>query len=219
MHHRTVGRPRTWLMGALLVAGTIVLPSCKDDKGTGPSATVIVLVGSVNGSNGAFSGSIELSIDGGAASGTFHIVSPADATHALTGTYNAGTKGVAVSGGGYNFAGVYDGNNRLEGTVSGAGNGTFVAVKDASLTFCGEFTGDDDGVWNFTIDDGAIVGSATTTSGTVIALDGTISGNAITIARPGGGTLATGARNGDNASGTWDNGVGSSGTWTGAKCS
>lgn len=208
------------LLSAMLLATALAVPACKGDKGgTGPNTTVIVLLGSVNGANGAFSGSIALEIDGTGVTGTFHVVSPAVANHALTGTYNTGNRGVSVSGGGYTFAGVYDGSNRLEGTVSGAGNGTFVAVKDASLTFCGDFTGDDDGVWNFTIDGGSIAGSATTTSGTVIALDGTISGNTITIARPGGGTLATGTRNGDNASGNWDNGVGSSGTWAGAKCS
>lgn len=209
---------QTRLLGAMLLATVLAVPACKKDRATGPG-TIIVLIGSVNGANGAFSGSIELTIDGAGVTGTFHIVSPAVADHALTGTYNAGNGGVVASGGGYTFAGVYDGNNRLEGGVTGTGDGTFIAVKDASLTFCGDFTGDDDGVWNFTIDGSAIVGSATTTSGTVIDLDGAISGNAITIARPGGGNLATGTRNGDNASGTWDNGVGSSGTWVGAKCS
>lgn len=209
---------QTRLIAGMLLATVLALPACKDDKGTNPS-TIVVLIGSVNGANGAFSGSIELTIDGAAVTGTFHIVAPSVADHALTGTYNAGNGAVAAAGGGYNFAGIYDGNNRLEGGVSGTGTGTFVAVKDASLTFCGEFTGDDDGVWNFTIDGSAVVGSATTTSGTVIDLDGQINGTAITIARPGGGTLATGTRSGDNASGTWDNGVGSSGTWTGAKCS
>ena len=161
---------------------------------------------------------ISLTIDGTGVTGSFHIISPTNATHALTGTYNVGSKAVSVSGGGYNFAGVYDGNNKLDGTVSGAGAGTFVAAKDASLTFCGSFTGGDDGVWNFSIDGSAIVGKATTTTGTVIDLNGTISGNNISIARPGGGTLATGTRSGDNASGSWDNGVGSSGTWTGSRC-
>ena len=219
MHHRTVGRGWTRLLAAALLAGVVALPACKSDKATSPGNTVIVLLGSVNGNNGAFSGSISLHIDGTVVSGSFHIVSPADATYALTGTYNTGNKAVAVTGGGYNFAGVYDGANQVQGTVSGTGAGTFVAAKDASLTFCGSFTGGDNGVWNFSIDGGNIVGTATTTSGTVIALNGTISGNAISVARPGGGTLASGTRNGDNASGTWDNGVGSTGTWTGAKCS
>jgi len=219
MQQQTVGRGWTRLFAAALLAGTMALPACSKDKsGTGPS-TVIVLMGSVNGDNGAFSGSISLTIDGAGVVGSFHIVAPADATHALTGTYNSGSHAVAVSGGGYNFSGVYDGSNEISGTVSGTGSGTFVAAKDASLTFCGSFTGDDDGVWNFTIDGGSIVGTATTTTGTVIDLNGSISGSSISVTRPGGGTLATGTRSGDNASGSWDNGVGSTGTWTGAKCS
>jgi len=219
MHQRTVGRGWLRLLATAVLAGTLAVPACKSDKATNPGNTVIVLLGSVNGNNGAFSGSISLTIDGAVVRGSFHIVSPTNATHALTGTYNAGNKAVAVSGDGYNFAGIYDGSNKLNGTVSGAGAGTFVAAKDASLTFCGSFTGDDDGVWNFSIDGGNIVGTATTTTGTVIDLSGTISGSNISVVRPGGGTLATGTRSGDNASGAWDNGVGSTGTWTGAKCS
>ena len=62
-------------------------------------------------------------------------------------------------------------------------------------------------------------GTATTSSGTVIALDGTVSASSITIVMPAaGGTLATGTRSGANVSGTWNNGVGGSGSWTGAQC-
>jgi hypothetical protein len=97
--------------------------------------------------------------------------------------------------------------------------GTFVAIKDdnnTAVAFCGTFSGDDDGVWNFTIDGTIIAGSFTTTSGSMGALDGTISGNALTISNPAGGAaLATGTRNGNNASGTWNDGRGNSGSWIG----
>jgi hypothetical protein len=53
--------------------------------------------------------------------------------------------------------------------------------------------------------------------GTVIPLDGTISGATITIYVPGTQTtLATGTKSGNNVSGTY--GGTSPGTWTGAAC-
>lgn len=196
-----------------------------DDKVTNNNnggTTVLLFVGTVNGDNGGLSGSIELSINGTTVTGTFVIVAPSSATHALTGTYNTSTKEVTASGGGYTFDGVYDGSNHLEGTMSGSGSGIFVAAKDennSAVAFCGTFAGTDDGVWNFTIDGTSVTGSYTTSSGTVGALEGTISGNTITLMAAGTSTqLATGTRSGDNASGTWDAGGGNSGTWTGAKC-
>ncbi|HTR22072.1 MAG TPA: hypothetical protein VMH88_14575 [Gemmatimonadales bacterium] len=201
---------------ALGLAGAVLLSACSKDSGTTPSNTTLVFVGTVNGDNGGLSGSVSFSITGTAVTGTFTIIAPSASSHALTGTYNTGSKAMAAAGDGYNFAGVYDGSSRMEGGMTGTASGTFVTVKDngnTAVAYCGSFTGDDDGVFNFTVISGALHGTATTTSGTVIALDGTVSSGNIAI--PG---LAVGTVSGTNVSGTWDNGAGSSGTWTGAKC-
>lgn len=209
---------------ALLLAMLLLLGSCSDeDNPQNPGGPVpLYFAGTVNGINGSLSGSIELTINGTAVTGSFVVVAPAAATHALTGTYNTTTRDISVTGGGYTFAGNFDGANTLDGTMSGTVTGTFNAVKDDSQTaiaFCGTFTGTDDGVWNFTLDGNTLSGSYTTTSGDSGLLEGTISGNNITINHPlGGAPLATGTRSGDNASGTWDNQAGDSGTWTGSRC-
>jgi len=201
---------------ALGLASAVLLAGCSKDNGTNPKTTAVVFVGTVNGDNGSLSGSITLTITGTTVTGTFTIVAPSSSSHALTGTYSTGSKAMAASGDGYDFAGVYDGASQLAGGMTGASSGTFVTVKDngsTAVAYCGTFTGSDDGVFNFTVVSGALHGTATTSSGTVIPLDGSVSGSTITI--PG---LATGTISGTNASGNWDNGAGSSGTWTGAKC-
>ncbi|HEY7029319.1 MAG TPA: hypothetical protein VH438_17015 [Gemmatimonadales bacterium] len=156
--------------------------------------------------------------------GTLTLVSPAAGTEALTGTYDDATNQLDLSGGGYTFTGVFDGTSRLEGTYTGAnGPGLFVTALDAgnAIAFCGTFDGDEDGTWNFVVNGTSLSGSALTSSGNVAPLDGTVAGTDITIvnpANPTGPALATGTINGNNASGTWDDGAGSSGTWTGTHC-
>src|SRR5690242_12840100 len=209
-------------VAALLFATALVaVPACSKDN-TGPGSTTFALVGTVNGDNGSLSGSISLTVNGTTATGQLAVVAPSAATIDLSGTYNAGTKALSASGSGYTFAGTYDGVGRMDGTMTGTASGTFVAVRDdnsTALAFCGTFTGDDAGVFNFAARGSAVAGTATTTTGTVIPLDGTLSGSSISIVNPGGGAaLATGTRSGDNVSGTWDNGAGSAGTWTGARC-
>jgi len=209
------------LVATALAAATLMLPACGKDS-TGPGKVVLAFVGTVNGDNGSMSGSIVLTINGSSVTGTLKIVAPSSATVALSGTYDAGSKSLAATGGGFSFAGIFDGSQQLAGTVSGTTAGTFVASKDDSnsaLAYCGTFAGDDAGVFNFTIVGSGLSGNATTTSGTSIPLNGTITGSSLTIANPGGGAaLATGTRSGDNVSGSWDNGAGSTGTWTGARC-
>lgn len=204
---------------AVLAVGSL-LSACSDDDSNGPSTTVMLFVGTVNGDNASLSGAITLSINGTVVTGTFDIATPAVASHALTGTYNTGTKGVTASGGGYTFTGVYNGSTRIEGDMSGSANGIFVAPKDngnSNMAFCGEFTGDADGVWNFTIAGSSLFGTATTVDDDVIPLGGSVSGNNITVTASGAGTIATGTRNGNDVTGTWDTGV-EAGTWSGTKC-
>lgn len=205
------------VLGLTLAATTLVAPACSNDSTS--SSAALVFIGTVNGTDGILSGSVVFNVDGATVTGSFEVISPSAATHALTGSYDAGSKVLAASGGGYNFGGVYDGTSRMEGAMTGAATGTFVAARNNTAeAFCGTFTGDDDGVFNFTIAGNTILGTATTTSGTVIPLDGTVSGTTISIANPGGGAaLATGTRSGNAVSGTWNDGV-NSGTWTGTRC-
>jgi hypothetical protein len=58
------------------------------------------------------------------------------------------------------------------------------------------------------------------TGGAAIPLDGVKSGSNITIYLPGttGPNLATGTISGSNASGTWDDHQGNTGTWSGSVC-
>lgn len=201
---------------ALGLASALFFAGCSKDNSTTPNNSTLVFVGTVNGADGILSGSVAFSVTGTSVTGTLDIIAPSASSHALSGTYNSGSKALAATGDGYNFGGVYDGSSRLEGAMTGTATGTFVTLKDegsAAVAYCGTFTGDDAGVFNFTVINGGLHGTATTTSGTPIALDGTVSSGTVTI--PG---LATGTVSGTNVSGTWDNGAGSTGTWTGAKC-
>ncbi len=211
---------KRYLLSLGLLAG-LALAACKNNS-TSPSTT-LVFVGIVQGSSGSLSGEISLTVTGTTASGTFKIVSPGASTHTLSGTYDTGNKKVAAAGDGYNFAGTYDGTSQLSGTMSGTASGTFDASRDdnnTAVAFCGTYTGSDAGVWSFTVVGTALSGSATSSGdGHVTSLGGTMSGNTITVALPGGGgNLATGTRSGNSASGTWDNHSGATGSWTGTRC-
>lgn len=211
---------KRYLLGLGLLTG-LALAACKSS--TSPTNVTLVFVGTVQGSNGSLSGEISLTVTGTTATGTFKIVSPTASTHTLSGNYNTGTKAVAAAGDGYSFAGAYDGTGQMTGTMSGAATGTFVASRDdnnTAVAFCGTYTGSDAGVWSFTVIGTSLAGSATSSGdGHVTGLSGTLSGNAITVALPGGGgNLATGTRSGNSVSGTWDNHNGSTGSWTGARC-
>lgn len=64
-------------------------------------------------------------------------------------------------------------------------------------------------------------GSALTSSGNAAPLDGTVTAGAVSIVNPldpQGPPLATGTITGTTAKGIWDDGQGSSGTWTGNGC-
>jgi hypothetical protein len=140
----------------------------------------------------------------------------------LSGSYETGTKTLALTGGGYTVGGVFDDVDRLEGTFTGPGGkaGTFVSTKSTNATsFCGTYTatdGSDTGTFSFVISGSNVRGEARSVDGTVIPLDGIISGTTITIYVPGSTTavLATGTRSGNGVSGTYDG----PGTWTGSVC-
>jgi hypothetical protein len=211
---------------AIMAVVLVTLAGCSSNKKNPVSpnggGNNLIFIGTVNGATGNFSGWVSLLVNDTTVTGTFKLVTPDTATYALTGHYDTTTKALIATGGGFTFTGVYNGVNSLQGAVTGTEVGTFVIVKDdnnTAVAFNGTFSGDNSGIWNFTINGAIIAGSFTTTSGSVGALDGTISGNAISIANPGGGTtpLAIGTRNNNNVSGTWNDGQGHSGSWIGTR--
>lgn len=218
-----------------------LLAACSDsggsDNGNGSADTASTFVGILSSDDAAESGAISITISTPnpappvptsfshavvAAEGSVTVLGGSSVD--LTGTYDDGTKAITLTGGGYSFAGVFDGSNRLEGTYTGpASQGTFVSAKsDGSATaFCGSYTGDDQGLWNFVVDGNKILGQAVSSlSGTNLPLDGSISSGNITVLFPGTQqVLATGNRNGTTVSGTWsDPNSSDQGTWTGSVC-
>jgi hypothetical protein len=145
---------------------------------------------------------------------------------ALSGTYETTNQGVTVTGGGYDLNGVFDGVDRLEGVYTGpaGASGTFVTtLSDQGASFCGTYDADDQsdsGTFSFVIAGTTLRGNAVSSvDQSLIALDGTVSGNSITIYFPGTQiALATGTRSGNNVSGTFDDQQGTTGTWSGSLC-
>jgi hypothetical protein len=144
----------------------------------------------------------------------------------LTGTFDTETDELSVSGGGYAFTGVFDGEHGLEGTWTGPGGsgGTFVTTDlDSAKAYCGSYATDDEddaGTFSFVIGGSILRGAAVSSEDeSLIPLDGTVNSNAITIYIPGTTTvLASGTRNGNNVSGVFDDHQGNTGTWSGGAC-
>lgn len=227
----------TCLATTLLLAPLTACGSDSNGGGGGGGGNNATFLGIISSNDASESGSLSVTVSTAAPSPplpTGMALASVTATGALsmvgggainlTGTYDDVSKALDVSGGGYTFSGSYDGIGRLEGTYAGPSTqGVFVTAKaDAKTTaYCGTFAGDDQGVWNFVIDGSTILGQAvSSSSGTNAPLDGSISGNAITILFPGTQTvLATGSRSGTHVSGNWaDPNSTDVGTWTGAKC-
>jgi hypothetical protein len=225
-----------------VLAGALAMASaCSDSSGGGGGGgggSTSQFLGIMSTDDGLQSGEISITLQTGSpdveaptAVKAFASVS-ASGTHKLggtavnmTGTYDDQTKGLTLTGGGYTVAGFFDGVDRLTGGFSGPGNsGIFVTTEkgNATVAYCGTFTGGDDGTFSFVVNNqNKVVGTAYTTSGSApIPLDGTKSGSSITIYAPGSTTvvLASGTISGNSASGTWDDHQGNTGTWTGSVC-
>ena len=152
-----------------------------------------------------------------------------ETTIAITGTYNTSSKAFSATGGGYTFDGAYDGSSRLQGTFTGPTlSGTFLTERatNGPKAYCGTFTSTtagENGIFNVTLHGAILFGMATADAGTVLALDGTVSGSNITVVNPNapaGPPLATGtvSTDGSMVAGDFDDGAGNLGTWEGARC-
>jgi len=225
-----------------VLAGTLILAGACSDSGDGGNnpggGSTTQFLGIMSTDDGLESGEISITLQTASpdveaptavtayasvtASGTHKL---AGTSVSMTGTYDDQTQSVTLTGGGYTVAGFFDGVDRLEGGFSGPGNsGIFVTTRkgNATVAYCGTFTGDDDGTFSFVINNqNEVLGTAYTTSGSApIPLDGVKSGSNITIYAPGSTSivLASGAISGNSASGTWDDHQGSTGTWSGSVC-
>lgn len=234
-------KPAQQMTCALLAAVTLVGgAACGGDGGGGPSGQSSSFVGIVSVDDGSATGSLAVTIQSGtlappAASRAASLLDPVNATGtltlggttSLTGTYDPDTDILALTGGGYTFGGGFDGVDRLEGiwTGPGATSGTFVATAGTTgVAYCGTYTATDgsgdSGTFSIVVTGTTVRGEAYSSTDQVpIPLDGVISGTAITIYVPGTTTpLATGTRSGNTVSGTYDDGQGGVGTWTGTLC-
>ncbi|HTS88386.1 MAG TPA: hypothetical protein VMG41_07850 [Gemmatimonadales bacterium] len=228
-------------IAAVTLAAILTTAACGDSTpkggGGGGGGNTATFLGILSSDDATESGSVQLTVSTGSldipaptavafsavtASGSVKLVG--GGTVSVTGSYDQDANSISVSGSGYSFTGAYDGNNRLEGTYTGPSTqGTFVtALADANTAaFCGTYTGDDQGVWNFVIDGAAVLGQAVSSAtGSSAPLDGSISGNNISILFPGTQqVLATGTRSGSTVSGTWaDPNSTDHGTWAGQAC-
>lgn len=192
-----------------------------DDNPTGPGVNSFRIVGTVNGVGNPMSGSVTFTVtNDSTVAGLFRIVEPDTSTHNLIGLYIDTVNVLSASGDGYLFSGyLNDTTGIFRGSVTGTANGLVLGARDdnnSSVAYCGSFTGDNTGNWNFTIEGTTVTGSYMPVDGDGGELVGTINGNTITLFEDGD-QVATGTRNGDNVTGTWNSG-GGTGTWTGSRC-
>ncbi len=147
-------------------------------------------------------------------------------TISLTGTYDAATKTLTITGGGYTLTGTLTGST-LSGTYTGPnGAGSFAlqaATTGAVNVYCGTYVGTavaGGGSWNLVQGaDNKLSGSYTPTAGGGSGLlSGTLSGTAITLSATSG-AVAIGTLSGDTINGTYGTSATDSkaGTWTGSK--
>ena len=206
-----------------LTLAALVLTACGDDS-TGPSnstapggTAAVAMKGIFVGA--ASDGDIDITIAANAGSAasvgvTGCVYLSAAACTAATGTYVVASKGLtfSTSSPALTFAGTYS-NGKVEGGFTGADAGDFVVRDGASVTaYCGTFTGDASGTWNFVISGNALSGVYDDGSGSA-ALSGTKSGSSVSITFAGG--TAAGTLSGATASGSWAAGV-DAGTWSGS---
>ena len=203
----------------LSATALVVLASgaaCKSDSGVaGPTTLEGQYKGTMAGESGpTFSASLDLTV----AAGTTGTIKPVGAAPiSVTGTYDASTKAVAVSGGGYTIAGTIDDSGKLLGTYThSSAEGRAVAFQHTTASpvtvFCGTYSGDADGIWNLVRRGTSLSGAYNNVDGSDGYLTGTVTGSSVNLTIEYGGT-ATGTLSGTTASGSWSD-LGVAGSWT-----
>lgn len=142
----------------------------------------------------------------------------------VSGTYDAATSTLTISGGGYTLTGTLKGST-LSGTYTGpSGPGSFAlqaAVAGAVSVYCGTYVstpaGEGSGTWNLVRGaDNKLSGSYTEDTGGSGLLSGTLDGSAIALEVSTGG-VANGTLTGDKTDGTYGaTAADKAGTWTGS---
>jgi hypothetical protein len=196
---------------------TSVVAGC--DSGDPNTATTRTYVGTLAGSE---SGAISVTIEGGEATATF---STTKTSPELSGSFNAATGALALSGGGYTFTGVLTGT-LLSGTWTGP-NGTsgyftttLTSGSGAVTVYCGGFDGSlEDGTLNIVIRGTSLTGLAVATDGDATELAGEVDGNDVEVwvAEEPATVVATGVIEGTTLTGTFNAG-GNAGSWDAAVC-
>jgi hypothetical protein len=134
----------------------------------------------------------------------------------VTGAFDPDTGALSLVGGGYSFTGTAA-SDGINGSYSGPhGTGSFSLIKGSGAqVFCGSYVGQDSGVWNLVVGPTSAAGSvASAKGGYASPMACTVSGTSLSCTASSGVT-ATGSVNGTHATGTWSDGGGHSGTWTG----
>lgn len=212
-----------FLIPIVLIAALFSCSKDKSNNPSGPSSNSFLIVGTVNGVGNPMSGSVIFTVTNDSlVTGVFRIITPAASSHNLTGMYVDTVNVLAASGDNYNFTGyLNDTTGVFRGNMTGAANGLVLGARDnnnSSVAYCGSFTGSDSGNWDFTIQGTTVTGSYMPADGGGGELEGTISGNTLTLYEDGV-QIATGTRNGNSVSGNWESADHSgSGTWTGSRC-
>ena len=209
-------RPFSHVLSATALVLLASGAACNNDSGvTGPTAMEGQYKGTMAGEYGpTFSASLDLTV---AATTTGTIKPVGAAPISVTGTYDASTKALAVSGGGFTIAGTIDNTGKLLGTYMHASvEGRAVAYQHTTANpvtvFCGTYTGDADGIWNLVRRGTSVSGAYDNVDGSDGYLTGTVNGGSVDLTIEYGGT-AIGTLSGTTMSGTWSGGS-FAGTWT-----
>ena len=237
MHSSPVGGRRAVRMSLLLTLASLALvAACGDDSNdSDPTPTSVEyqgVFGSATTAGRLAFGTASSDLRGDMAalrapitlSGTMDFIASATQV-TLTGTLD-GTS-LTLTGGGYTFTGT-ETDGVINGTYTGPENGSFTAtlVPDgvAIVQLCGEYVGDDTGVFSLSLDPDRA-------GGVIIVPDDGAGQTGRARAKSGSATdvevlpdvlptfvIATGTMNAsfNQISGTWDDGQGSAGTFSGS---